>query len=45
VAKLHVELVSPEREIWAGEADMVVAKTIDGELGILPAGPRRDGGR
>jgi F-type H+-transporting ATPase subunit epsilon len=36
VAKLRVELVSPEREIWAGEADMVVAKTIDGEMGILP---------
>jgi len=36
VAKLHVELVSPEREIWAGEADMVVAKTIEGEMGILP---------
>jgi F-type H+-transporting ATPase subunit epsilon len=36
VAKLRVELVSPEREIWAGEADMVVAKTLDGEIGILP---------
>ena len=36
MAKLHVELVSPEREIWAGEADMVVAKTIEGEMGILP---------
>jgi F-type H+-transporting ATPase subunit epsilon len=36
VAKLHVELVSPEREIWAGEADMVVAKTIEGEIGIMP---------
>lgn len=36
MAKLHVELVSPEREIWAGEADMVVAKTIEGEIGIMP---------
>lgn len=36
MAKLHVELVSPEREIWAGEADMVVARTLDGELGVLP---------
>ena len=36
MAKLRVELVSPEREIWAGEADMVVAKTLDGEIGILP---------
>lgn len=39
MAKLHVELVSPEREIWAGEADMVVAKTIEGEMGILPMHP------
>ena len=47
MAKLHVELVSPEREIWAGEADMVVAKTIEGEMGILPVTrrSRRDGGR
>ena len=36
MAKLHVGLVSPEREIWSGEADQVVAKTIEGELGILP---------
>jgi F-type H+-transporting ATPase subunit epsilon len=32
---LHVELVDPEREIWAGEADMVIARTLDGEIGIL----------
>ena len=36
MAKLHVGLVSPEREIWSGEPDQVVAKTIEGELGILP---------
>jgi F-type H+-transporting ATPase subunit epsilon len=36
VAKLRVELVSPERKIWTGEADMVVAKTLVGEIGILP---------
>ena len=36
MAKLHVGLVSPEREIWSGEADQVVAKTIEGSLGILP---------
>ncbi|WP_344971320.1 F0F1 ATP synthase subunit epsilon [Salinactinospora qingdaonensis] len=34
--KLFVELVSPERELWAGEGDMVIAKTIDGEVGIQP---------
>jgi F-type H+-transporting ATPase subunit epsilon len=32
---LHVELVDPEREIWAGEAEMVIARTLDGEIGLL----------
>lgn len=36
MAELHVELVSPEREIWSGEAHMVVAKTADGDIGVLP---------
>ncbi|SEF91656.1 F-type H+-transporting ATPase subunit epsilon [Thermomonospora echinospora] len=36
MATLRVGLVSPEREIWSGEATMVVAQTIDGQLGILP---------
>jgi len=31
----HVELVDPEREIWAGEAEMIIARTLDGEIGIL----------
>jgi F-type H+-transporting ATPase subunit epsilon len=35
VAELHVELVSVEREIWSGEADMVIARTTEGELGVL----------
>jgi F-type H+-transporting ATPase subunit epsilon len=33
---LNVELVSPERSLWSGEASMVVAKTIDGDIGVLP---------
>jgi F-type H+-transporting ATPase subunit epsilon len=33
---LNVELVSAERQVWAGEAGFVVARTLDGELGILP---------
>lgn len=33
---LHVELVSVEREIWSGEATEVLARTVEGELGILP---------
>jgi F-type H+-transporting ATPase subunit epsilon len=30
---LHV--VTPEREVWAGEAEMVIARGVDGEVGIL----------
>ena len=33
---MHVELVSVEREVWSGEADSVFARTIEGEIGILP---------
>ncbi|MDQ1486125.1 MAG: F-type H+-transporting ATPase subunit epsilon [Actinomycetota bacterium] len=33
---LNVELVSAERMVWSGEAGFVVARTLDGELGILP---------
>ncbi|MFZ9309767.1 MAG: F0F1 ATP synthase subunit epsilon [Candidatus Nanopelagicales bacterium] len=32
---LKVALVSPERELWSGEATMVLAKTTEGDLGIL----------
>jgi F-type H+-transporting ATPase subunit epsilon len=32
---LQVELVEPEGEIWAGEAELVVARTSDGEIGLL----------
>ncbi|TQN32604.1 ATP synthase F1 subcomplex epsilon subunit [Haloactinospora alba] len=34
--QLFVEIVSPENEIWAGEGDMVIAKTTDGEIGLQP---------
>ena len=33
---LHVELVAADRQVWSGEADMVVARTTDGDLGVLP---------
>ena len=33
---LHVELVSVEREVWSGEAAQVIARTTEGEIGILP---------
>ena len=32
---LRVELVTPEGEIWAGDAQRVIAKTLDGDIGIL----------
>jgi F-type H+-transporting ATPase subunit epsilon len=36
MATLDVHVVSPEREVWAGEGEMVVAKGIEGDVGILP---------
>jgi F-type H+-transporting ATPase subunit epsilon len=36
VATLQVELVAVERMIWSGEASMVIARTTEGELGVLP---------
>jgi F-type H+-transporting ATPase subunit epsilon len=33
---MEVELVAPDRMIWSGEADMVIARTTDGDIGILP---------
>lgn len=33
---LQVELVSADRKVWSGEASIVVARTVDGDLGILP---------
>jgi F-type H+-transporting ATPase subunit epsilon len=32
---MSVELVQPEGEIWAGEAELVIARTLDGEIGLL----------
>jgi F-type H+-transporting ATPase subunit epsilon len=36
VATLRVSVVSPEREVFTGTADMVVARGREGEVGILP---------
>jgi F-type H+-transporting ATPase subunit epsilon len=36
MATMHVELVSVEKPIWSGEANAVFARTMVGELGILP---------
>lgn len=32
---MRVALVVPEGEVWAGEAQMVIAKTLDGDIGVL----------
>ena len=32
---LHVALVVPDRELWSGEASMVIAKTTEGDIGVL----------
>ena len=36
MAGLEVHLVTPEREVWTGEADFVSARAVDGDLGVLP---------
>jgi F-type H+-transporting ATPase subunit epsilon len=36
VAELQVDLVSVDRRLWSGEASMVIARTTEGEIGILP---------
>ena len=36
MAHLTVEVVSPEKRVWSGEATMVSARTLEGDLGILP---------
>lgn len=35
MAPLQVEVVSADALVWSGEADNVVAKTVDGDIGIL----------
>ena len=34
--KLDVEVVSVDKQVWSGEATFVRARTVDGEIGILP---------
>ena len=36
MARLEVFLVTPEEEVWSGEATMVIARGTEGEVGILP---------
>ena len=32
---LEVHIVTPEREVWTGPAEMLVARGVEGEVGIL----------
>jgi F-type H+-transporting ATPase subunit epsilon len=36
VSELKVELVAADRQVWQGAASMVSARSIDGDLGIMP---------
>ena len=33
---LTVEVVSPEKRVWSGEANMVSTRTLEGDIGVLP---------
>lgn len=33
---LHVEVVSADRVVWSGEAEQIIARTTEGDIGILP---------
>ena len=36
MATLSVSVVSADREVWSGEATQLIARTVEGEIGILP---------
>ena len=36
MGELNVSLVAMDREVWVGKARLVVARTPEGEIGILP---------
>ncbi|MCE3553727.1 F0F1 ATP synthase subunit epsilon [Pseudonocardia sp. RS11V-5] len=36
MAEMTVELVAVERRLWSGKASFVLARTTEGEIGILP---------
>ena len=33
---LQVQLVAADRSVWSGEATIVIARTVDGDRGVLP---------
>jgi F-type H+-transporting ATPase subunit epsilon len=36
MAELKVSIVSADHEVWSGVAKQIVARTTEGEIGILP---------
>ncbi len=32
---LQVELVAADRTVWSGRADMIIARTVEGDVGVL----------
>ena len=36
MAEMQLDLVAVERQIWSGPAEMVVARTVDGDIGVMP---------
>ena len=34
--QLHVRVVAVEEKIWSGDAEMLVARTTEGEIGVMP---------
>lgn len=36
MSQLHLKIVTPEKEVFDGDVEMVTAITADGEIGILP---------
>lgn len=36
MADMQVDLVAVDRAIWSGRATMVVARTVEGDIGVMP---------
>ena len=36
MAELKVSVVSADQEVWSGAAKQIIARTTEGEIGILP---------
>ena len=36
MAELEVTLVAADRQVWSGRASLVIAKTADGDVGVMP---------